>query len=110
MEQLVANPPTFIPTSPNGHLLAQHRDEVLAIANDYGVTNIRVFGSTARGDDEPGSDIDLLVDIPSTMGLFDLERFQIKLSDQLGVCVDITPASMLKPRVKKRVCLDVVPL
>lgn len=97
MEQLVANPPQFMPTSPNGHLLAQHRDEVLAIAQRYGVTNVRVFGSTARGDDEPGSDIDLLVDIPPKMGLFDLEAFQIAISNHLGVSVDVVPARMVKP-------------
>jgi predicted nucleotidyltransferase len=97
VEQVIARPPQFTPTSPLGHLLMRHRAEVLEIADRYGVTNLRVFGSTARGDDEPGSDIDLLVDIPARMGLFDLERFQLDLSDHLGVSVDVVPARMVKP-------------
>jgi predicted nucleotidyltransferase len=75
----------------------------LAIARRYGVSNVRVFGSTARGDDKAESDIDLLVDIPRKMGLFDLEQFQIDLANHLGVRVDVVPASMLKPRMAKRV-------
>jgi predicted nucleotidyltransferase len=97
MVQTITSTTQFTPRSPNGHLLAQHRDEVLEIAHRYGVTNIRVFGSTARGDDEKGSDIDLLVDIPPKMGLFDLERFQIELADVLGVRTDVVPARMVKP-------------
>jgi predicted nucleotidyltransferase len=108
MEQSVEAPARFSPTSPLGHLLVRHRDEVLAIAKAYGASNVRVFGSTARGDDAAGSDIDLLVDLAPHVALFDLERLQIAISDLLGVKVDVVPASMLKPRVKERVEDDVV--
>lgn len=110
MEQTVVTPVRFTPTSPLGHLLVRHRDEVLAIVGRFGASNVRVFGSTARGDDEPGSDIDLLVDIPPKMGLFDLERLQIAIADLLGVKVDVVPARMVKPRVELRIRADVVPL
>jgi predicted nucleotidyltransferase len=108
MEQSVEAPARFSPTSPLGHLLVRHRDEVLAIAQAYGASNVRVFGSTARGDDAVGSDIDLLVDLAHSVGLFDLERLQIAICDLLGVMVDVVPASMLKPRVKERVQGDVI--
>lgn len=41
-------------------LLAAHRDELLSLAARYGLTQLRVFGSAARGDDGPGSDVDIL--------------------------------------------------
>lgn len=107
MEQSVEAPARFSPTSPLGHLLARHRAEVLAIAQAHGASNVRVFGSTARGDDTAESDIDLLVDLHPSVGLFDLERLQIAISDLLGVKVDVVPASMLKPRVKPYVDDDV---
>jgi hypothetical protein len=44
--------------------LAAHRDEVLRLAHDFGLKNPRVFGSAARGEDLPGSDLDLLVTVP----------------------------------------------
>jgi predicted nucleotidyltransferase len=70
MEQSVKSPVRFSPSSPLGHLLARHRDEVLEIAHAYGASNVRVFGSTARGDDTADSDIDLLVDLAPSVGLF----------------------------------------
>jgi predicted nucleotidyltransferase len=110
MVETVTIPSRFQPSSPLGFLLMEHREAVLAIARRHGVTNVRVFGSTARGDDEAGSDIDLLVDIPPRMGLFVLERFQIDLADHLGVSVDVVPATMLNPRVAKRVNMDLATL
>ena len=108
MQQSVRAAARFSPTSPLGHLLVRYRDEVLAIAQAYGASNVRVFGSTARGDDAAGSDIDLLVDLDPSVGLFDLERLQIVISDLLRVNVNVVPANMLKPRVKQRVEGDVV--
>ena len=46
--------------------LRQLRDEILRIAEQYGASNVRVFGSVARGDARPDSDVDLLVDFAST--------------------------------------------
>ena len=56
----------------------------------------------ARGEDRPGSDVDLLVDLPSHMGLLGLGRVQAELEAILGTKVDLVPASGLKPAVRAR--------
>ena len=43
-------------------VLKAHRDEILAIGSRHGATNVRVFGSVVRGEAEPDSDVDFLVD------------------------------------------------
>ncbi len=69
--------------------LSQHRDAVCLAAMRYHVTNPRVFGSTLRGDDQDGSDLDLLVDpLPGTT-LFDLGGLQDELQELLGISVDV---------------------
>ena len=79
----------------------RHRDQVLEIAARYGLTNLRVFGSVARSEDTPGSDLDLLADFPQGMGLIRLARCQHELEALLGVRVDLVPASDLKPGVRR---------
>jgi uncharacterized protein len=69
--------------------LAAHRDEVRRLADDFGVKNPRVFGSVARGDDLPGSDLDLLVTVPRGRGLLALVGFARAVEDLLGVHVDV---------------------
>jgi predicted nucleotidyltransferase len=69
--------------------LAAHRDEVRRLAEDFGITNPRVFGSVARGDDLPGSDVDLLVTVPRGKGLFAIVGFAHAVEDLLGVHVDV---------------------
>src|SRR5688500_563801 len=59
----------FLPSSERGFLLAANRDAVVTVLGRYGIRDVAVFGSLARGDDGPDSDIDLAVEIPSDMGL-----------------------------------------
>lgn len=103
-------PAAGIPRTPLGDLVRQRRDEVLAIAARYGVTNIRLFGSAARGDDDEHSDIDLLVDLPPKMSLFTLIAFEREVSDALGAKVDVVPAEGLKERVRASAEQDAVAL
>lgn len=70
-----------------------HLDEIGEIAARHGASNVRVFGSVARGDEDEGSDIDLLVDLDEQADLFSLVRLERELSDLLGVDVDVVPAS-----------------
>jgi len=70
-------------------LLRDHRDEVLALAAENHADDVRVFGSIARGEDTPDSDIDLLVRFDQEASLFDLVRFAEKLEKILGVHVDV---------------------
>lgn len=83
--------------------LARQRRRVKEIAERYGLTNVRVFGSVARGDDRAGSDIDLLVDVPPGVGLLDLGRCQAELEALLDARVDLVPADGLKPAVASEV-------
>ena len=52
-----------LPDTPLGRRLRQRRKKILATAAKHGASNVRVFGSVARGEDTPQSDIDLLVDL-----------------------------------------------
>jgi len=64
------------------------------------VQHIRVFGSVARGEDNPESDIDMLVDLPPKMGLVGLGKLARELSEVMGVNVDVVPSDSLRPRVR----------
>lgn len=100
----------FIPRSDHGKRLAAHRREILALARAHGVSNVRVFGSTARGSDGPSSDIDLLVDVGPGVGLFDLSRLELAVEELLGVSVDVVPEGSLKNRIAAGVLKEVVSL
>jgi predicted nucleotidyltransferase len=86
------------------------RQDLVAAAAAHGVTNLRVFGSVARGQDRPDSDVDLLADLPPRMGLLELGRVQAELEAILGSQVDLIPASDLKPAVRERTERDLVAL
>jgi hypothetical protein len=74
------------------------------------VTNLRVFGSVARGQEQPGSDIDILADLPPGISLLGLGRVTEDLEAITGTRVDLIPAADLKPGVRTRVEAELVPL
>jgi predicted nucleotidyltransferase len=80
-------------------VLGRQRDAIVAAAERNGMSNVRVFGSVARGEDGPDSDVDLLVDLEPGTGLLSLGRMEVELTELLGRPVDIVPARMLKPHV-----------
>jgi predicted nucleotidyltransferase len=82
----------------------------MAAAANHGVRISGVFGSVARGEDRPDSDIDLLVMLPPHMGLFELGRLTEELQQLLGARVDLVPAADLKPGVRANVLADLVSL
>ena len=79
-------------------LVESRRDEVLAIAARYHASRVRLFGSAARGDDRPDSDIDLLVDFEQGSSLFDLMRMGRELEALFGRAVDVVSTGGLKSR------------
>lgn len=97
-------------TGPTGRLVAAHRGEMLDVLRRHGVTNPEVFGSTARGDDHEGSDVDVLVDFPPGTSIIDIIGIKHELEDLLGVPVDLIPRSGLKERVRARAAKDLLPL
>lgn len=78
-------------------LLLLRRPAVLAAAARHGASNVRIFGSVARGDARPESDLDLLVDVEPSRSLLELAGLLIELQDILGVRVDLVEASALRP-------------
>ncbi len=87
------------PASMLGRVLGSRREAVVAAAERNGASNVRVFGSVARGQDGPDSDVDLLVDPGPEMGLFELARLEIELTEILGRRADVVPARSLRPVV-----------
>jgi predicted nucleotidyltransferase len=106
----VIEPPLPPVGGPIGRRLRRRRGAVLALAAEHRVTDIRVFGSVARGDEGPQSDLDLLVHLPPGMGLFGLARFTEELEQLMGVPVDVVPDDSVKPRVRGNIEPDLVSL
>ena len=79
-------------------LLNEHRAQVLALAAANRAHDVRVFGSIARGEDTPDSDIDLLVRFDQGASMFDLVRFAEGLEALLGVHVDVLSEGGLDER------------
>ena len=95
--------------SPN-ELLQEKRDDILRIATKRGASNIRVFGSVARGEADSKSDIDLLVDLEPGRSLFDLGGLLMDLQDLLGHKVDVVTERGLRERIRERVLKEAIPL
>jgi predicted nucleotidyltransferase len=91
-------------------LLKSRRKEILAIAARNGAVNLRVFGSVARGDDKPDSDIDFLVNLEAGRSLLDLARLLRELQTLLGHKVDVMTEAGLRPRIKAQVLQEARPL
>ncbi|MGH9062291.1 MAG: helix-turn-helix domain-containing protein, partial [Acidimicrobiales bacterium] len=91
-----------------GERVFRRRVELRELLTRYGLTNARVFGSVARGEEGPDSDVDLLVDVPAGVGLVTLGRCQAELEELLGASVDLVPAGDLKPSVAADVLAEAV--
>ena len=90
--------------------IEQHRQQILDIAEQHGVLNVRVFGSMARGDAKEASDVDLLVRVsPGTSG-FMLGGFQIEVQELLGCKVDIVTDGGIYHMLKERILDEAIPL
>lgn len=79
-------------------VLGAHRREVIALIENAGGRNPRVFGSVARHEDTPASDIDLLIDPGPGMDLFTFAQLRQDIEDALGIHVDLVSEGGLKPK------------
>jgi predicted nucleotidyltransferase len=89
-------------------MLISRRKEIALVLARYGVRNLRVFGSVARREDGPDSDIDFLVDLAEGMTIFGFESLQIELADMLGKPVDV--GTVVRDEFKARMAADTVPI
>jgi predicted nucleotidyltransferase len=86
--------------------------QILEINRDnlrgYGVISIALFGSVARGEAGPRSDVDLLVDVDDEVTLFGLSRIKHHLEDLLGMPVDLVTSDALRPRVRDKIMAEAI--
>lgn len=92
------------------NLLKTRRQEILAIAARNGADNVRVFGSVARGENRPDSDIDFLVNLEAGRSLLDLARLLRELQSLLDTKVDVVTEAGLRARIKDQVLQEARPL
>lgn len=90
--------------------LRTKKEELLALAERHGAKNLRVFGSVARGDSRPGSDVDFLVDMEEGRTYFDLIDLWLDMQNVLGKKVDVLTEPEVSPYFRQRVVREAVPL
>lgn len=81
-------------------------ESILEIASRYGITNVRVFGSRARGDSSAQSDLDLLVTLPPGISLLDVIGFEQDLEDLLGIPVEVISDTRIHPAIREDVLAE----
>jgi len=74
----------------------------------HGVLRAAIFGSFARGEAGEGSDLDILVELPSTKSLLDLVALKLDLQEALGREVNVLTYRALHPRIRERVLKEQV--
>ncbi|WP_219413511.1 nucleotidyltransferase family protein [Pseudonocardia nigra] len=84
--------------------------EIQRLVRQFGVRNVRVFGSVARGQAGAESDLDLLVDLEPGHGYLDLAGFALVVEDLLGVFTQVATVGGLKVRIRERVLREAVAL
>jgi predicted nucleotidyltransferase len=83
--------------------VSEHRAELTR----SGVKRLGVFGSVARGDAGPRSDVDVLIEFDHVPDLYEFAALRDRLTEILGTQVDLTTPQALKPRVRSRVLSEV---
>jgi uncharacterized protein len=91
-------------------LLNARRLEILEIARRHGAHNVRIFGSVARCEAGPESDVDFIVEMDAGRSLLDLGGFLYDLQQLLGMEVDVVTEKGLKARIRERVLAEAIPL
>jgi uncharacterized protein len=89
-------------------LLLPFREQILQIATKHGASNIRVFGSVARGEATADSDVDFLVEIEPKRSLFDYIALMQDLTELIGRKVDIAEVESLHDLIREKVLRESV--
>ena len=84
--------------------LQEHMSEI----RRYGVSHLAVFGSLARGEGEPESDVDILVEFEQPIGLFGFVRLQRYLEELIGRTVDLATSDAMRPEMRDTILAEAV--
>jgi len=90
--------------------LQRDRERLLAIAARHGAWQVRVFGSVARREEKPTSDVDVLVRFEPGRSLLDLCTLGDELGDTIGRRVDVITDAALSPYLRARIVSEAVAL
>jgi hypothetical protein len=91
-------------------VLPKHRETIRQLVQDAGMANPRVFGSVVHGDDEDGSDLDILVDPAPKTSLMDVAGLQIQIEQVLGIRVDLLTPRGLPIKFREKVLSEAQPV
>lgn len=86
------------------------KQKIVAILRPYHVKRAALFGSSARGQMGPASDIDLLVDIQEDISLIKFVGLKLELEEALGKKVDLVEYSTIKPALRKKILSEQIQL
>jgi predicted nucleotidyltransferase len=89
-------------------ILGEKRGEIMRLAAKHGAHDVRVFGSVARGEARPDSDIDILITMKKGRSLLDLIGFWQDVEDLLGRKVDVVSEGGLNPYLRDRILGEAV--
>jgi len=89
-------------------ILVRKKALIRALARLHGARTVRLFGSSARGEERAGSDVDLLVELEPGRNLLDLIGLEKDLAKALGRKVDVVTVESIKPRVRRSALRDAI--
>lgn len=101
---------TDVRATPLRELAEAHRDEIKAIVARHHGRSVAIFGSVARGDEGPDSDIDFLVELAPDARPIAILSIGVELEEALGVKVDVGTPESLRPRLRDEILAEAVPL
>lgn len=90
------------------HLTRRKRDLMIEVARSHGASRVRLFGSVARGEETPESDVDLLVDLEPGRSLLDLVAIKQDLEDILGQPVHVVTEAAISPYIRDAALRDAI--
>ena len=93
-----------------GEQVREKREQILQIAARHGAYNVRMFGSTARGETDPESDVDLLVDVGPAHSRWFPAGLILDLEELLGLEVDVVTEGALHWYIRDRILDEAIPL
>jgi predicted nucleotidyltransferase len=91
-------------------LIQQKRRQILEIVQGHGASNVRLFGSVARGETTETSDLDLLIEMAPERTLLDIIAIKQDLEELLGCQVDVVTEAAISPYLREKVLLEAVRL